>query len=65
MANGKKRKWTAEEQEYIDKAKKVLMDKSHMTEPEAFRYIQKISMDSCTNMAETAKKIILLHNNGL
>ena len=31
-----------------------------MTEPEAFRYIQKCSMDSSTNMVETAQMIILL-----
>ena len=31
-----------------------------MTETEAFRYIQKTSMDSGTNMVETAQKIMLL-----
>uniref|UniRef100_UPI0040559EDA ANTAR domain-containing response regulator n=1 Tax=Agathobacter sp. TaxID=2021311 RepID=UPI0040559EDA len=49
-----------EEQAYIDKAKEVLMERNHMTEPEAFRYIQKCSMDSCTNLVETAQMILLL-----
>ncbi len=48
------------EQEYIEKAKKIVMERKNMTEPEAFRYLQKCSMDSGTNMVETAQKIILL-----
>lgn len=56
----KLKKRSQEEQEYIDKAKKILMERNNMTEPEAFRYIQKCSMDSCTNMVETAQMIILL-----
>ena len=47
---------------YIDaeERKKELMEKNQMTEQEAFRYIQKNSMDSCTNMVETAQMILLL-----
>lgn len=56
----KPKKRDQEEQEYIDKAKKILMERNNMTEPEAFRYIQKCSMDSSTNMVETAQMIILL-----
>lgn len=44
----------------IDAAKKLLMDRNHMTEQEAFRYIQKCSMDSGTNMAEVAQMILLM-----
>lgn len=44
----------------IEEAKKVLMERNHMTEPEAFRYIQKCSMDSGTNMVETAQMILML-----
>lgn len=51
---------SAEEKSYIDDAKKLLMDRNHMSEEEAFRYIQKCSMDSSTNMVETARMIILL-----
>lgn len=56
----KPKKRSKEEQESIDKAKRVLMERNNMTEPEAFRYIQKCSMDSCTNMVETAQMILLL-----
>ena len=56
----KSKKRSREEQEYIDKAKKLLMEKKQMTEQEAFRYIQKSSMNSCTNMVETAQMILLL-----
>lgn len=44
----------------IDAAKKLLMERNHMTEPEAFRYIQKCSMDSGTNMVEMAQMILLM-----
>lgn len=54
------KKRSVEEQEYIDKAKKILIEQKQMSEPEAFRYIQKCSMDSGTNMVETAQMIILL-----
>lgn len=54
------KKRNQEEQEYINQAKKLLMERNSMTEPEAFRYIQKCSMDSGTNMVETAQMIILL-----
>lgn len=47
-----------EEQLYIDKAKRVLMERNHLTEEEAHHYIQKTSMDSQTNMVETAQMIL-------
>ena len=39
-------------------AKGILMDRNGMSEEEAHRYIQKTSMDSGTNMVETAEMII-------
>ncbi len=39
-------------------AKKVLMERNNMTEAEAHRYVQKCSMDSGTNMVETAHMIL-------
>lgn len=54
------KKRSEEEQNYINNAKWVLMERNHMTEQEAFRYIQKCSMDSGTNMVETAQMILLL-----
>ena len=56
----KPKKRSEEEQRIIDAAKKVLMERNQMTEQEAFRYIQKSSMDSETNMVETAQMILLL-----
>lgn len=54
------KKRSEREQNYINNAKWVLMERNHMTEQEAFRYIQKCSMDSGTNMVETAQMILLL-----
>ena len=56
----KPKKRSGEEQRIVDAAKKVLMERNQMTEQEAFRYIQKSSMDSETNMVETAQMILLL-----
>lgn len=42
----------------IDKAKLLLMERNHLTEEEAHRYIQKHSMDSGNNMAEMAEMIL-------
>lgn len=54
------KKRTQQEQNYINNAKWVLMERNNMTEQEAFRYIQKCSMDSGTNMVETAQMILML-----
>ena len=48
------------EQNYIQNAKRLLMDRNHLTEEEAYRYIQKCSMDSATSMVETAQMILTL-----
>ena len=39
-------------------AKELLMDRNHLSEEEAHRYIQKCSMDSGTNMVETAQMVL-------
>ena len=49
-----------EEKEIINKAKMLLMDRNQMSEPDAYRYIQKCSMDSGNTMLETAQMILLL-----
>lgn len=54
------KKRTEQEQNYINNAKWLLIERNHMTEQEAFRYIQKCSMDSGTNMVETAQMILLM-----
>ena len=38
----------------------LLMERNHLTEEEAHRYIQKSSMDNGTNMVETAQMILTL-----
>ena len=44
----------------IDKAKMLLMERNNMTEPEAYRYLQKNSMDMGRTLAETAHMILSL-----
>jgi response regulator NasT len=44
----------------ITEAKALLMERNHMTEEEAHRYLQKTSMDSGTNLVETAEMIFAL-----
>jgi response regulator NasT len=58
----KKRFRTPEEQQMIDDAKAYIMEEMNMTEPDAFRYIQKISMDTRQSFVEVARKI--LEKNG-
>ena len=47
-----------EETALIQEAKELLMERNNMTEEEAYRYIQKCSMDSSTNMVETAQMVL-------
>ena len=54
----KVRSWR--EQNYISNAKMLLMQRNHLSEEEAYRYIQKCSMDSGTNMVETAQMLLML-----
>ena len=53
---------TAEDKKTIEAAKAILMERHHMTEPEAHKYLQKCAMDSGTNMLETAEMVISLKN---
>ncbi len=45
----------------IGMAKELLMERNQMTEEEAHRYIQKLSMDSATKLIETAEMILELN----
>ena len=58
----KARSW--KEQNYISNAKMMLMQRNHLSEDEAYRYIQKSSMDSGTNMVETAQMLLMLLYDG-
>lgn len=54
----KLRSW--KEQNYISNAKMMLMQRNHLSEEDAYRYIQKCSMDSGTNMVESAQMLLML-----
>ncbi len=51
-----------EERTIMAQAKNLLIERNNMTEEEAHRYIQKCSMDSGTNLVETAQMVISLIN---
>ena len=53
------------ERKVIDKAKAVLMERNGMSEPEAFRYIQKTSMDCGRSMSESAQMILMMTGDAL
>ncbi len=44
----------------IDQVKSLLIERNHMTEPEAHRYLQKYSMDNGMGLAEAARLILSL-----
>lgn len=48
-----------EERKLVDKAKGILMKKEGIPEDEAYRRIQKLSMDKRKKMADIAEAIIL------
>lgn len=52
------RKRTEKEQRIIADAKQLLMERNNLSESEAHKYIQKLSMDSGNSMAETAEMIL-------
>jgi AmiR/NasT family two-component response regulator len=54
-------KLALETRKLVDRAKGVLMDNQGMTEAEAFRKIQKMSMNTRKPMKEVAEAIILAH----
>lgn len=49
---------TRKEQDTILKAKALLMERNHMSEEDAYRYIQKNSMDSQMSLSGTAEMIL-------
>lgn len=52
------------QQAVVKAAKELLMERSHMSEEEAHRYLQKNSMDSGTNMTETAEMVLSMMKRG-
>ena len=61
QARKKKPLRSPEEQAKIDRAKALLMEGKHLTEPEAFRYLQKTSMDTGRTLLETALMVTDLY----
>lgn len=57
---GEPKERSKEEQEQIQKAKELLIERNHMTEEEAHRYLQKCSMDSGTGLGEVAQMILAM-----
>ncbi len=53
-----------ETRKLVDRAKGLLMDSQGLTEAEAFRKIQKMSMNSRKSMREIAEAILLTHEVG-
>lgn len=55
----RKPKRSPEEQKIIDEAKVLLMKQKDLSEPDAFRYLQKNSMDTGKSLLETAQMVLL------
>jgi len=52
-----------EDKKLVDRAKYLLMDRNGLSEEEAFRYIQKNSMDYGRKMVESAQMILTLYSD--
>ena len=52
---------TEAENKLLDSAKQLLINRNHMSEQEAHRYLQKCSMDSGTNLVEAAQMVLSLY----
>ena len=59
-SRGKER--SAGDRAVVEQAKAVLMERNNMSEEEAHRYLQKCSMESGTNMVETAQMVLTIMN---
>ena len=55
---------TLETRKVVERAKGVLMDSQNLKEAEAFRRIQRLSMNSRKSMREVAEAILLAHEAG-
>ena len=53
-----------ETRKLVERAKGVLMDSQNLKEAEAFRRIQRLSMNSRKSMREVAEAILLAHEAG-
>ena len=55
----RKKERSLQDRRDIDAAKELLMERNRMTEEEAYRYLQKTSMDTGRTMTETAQMVLL------
>ena len=55
---------TLETRKIVERAKGILMDKQGLREADAFRKIQRMSMDNRKPMKDVAEAIILAHQVG-
>ena len=60
MRRQKPRVRNEEEASIIQSAKRLLMERNHMTEEEAHRHLQKHSMDYSVSMVETAQMLLAM-----
>lgn len=49
---------SAQEKRMVAEAKALLMERNHLSEEEAHRYLQKHSMDNSTSLSETAQMVL-------
>lgn len=54
-----------ETRKLVEKAKGLLMEKKSFSERDAYKYLQKLSMDKCISMSKAARRIILLFQKSL
>lgn len=55
----KKLRQTLEERKLVERAKGLLMDARNMSERDAYKYMQRKSMDNCVPLARVARQIII------
>lgn len=58
MEENKRLKKALEERKLVEKAKGLLMEARGITEGEAYKHLQKVSMDNCVSIAVVASRVI-------
>lgn len=53
-----------ENRKLVEMAKGLLMEKKKLTEKEAYKFLQKISMDRCVPLAKVARNVIMQYSQG-
>ncbi len=57
MEENKRLKTALEERKLVEKAKGIVMEAKGLSEQEAYKYMQKLSMDKCVPIARVARSI--------